>query len=139
VTPKEEQPVHYAVVRADLSFGVQAAMLMHAVGISVKEPHVDGMWALALHVRDEAHLMEVAGWLLKAGFGFVIYRDPDPPFNGAAMALGVAPTFERERLKKCLQRLPLVASPPRASVQPQPAAPPVVAGSAVGRTTGGGQ
>lgn len=48
-----------------------------------------GTHAVALAVPDEAALLDVAARLERRGLPFVLVREPDPPWHGAAMAIGL--------------------------------------------------
>ena len=61
--------------------------------------------AVALGVRDEAALLKLERRLLRAGVPHVSIREPDPPYAGQLMALGLEPTGRdavRRHLKKLL-------------------------------------
>jgi hypothetical protein len=53
-----------------------------------------GTHAVVLAVPDEAALLDVAARLERRGLPFVLVREPDPPWHGAAMAIGLAPVPE---------------------------------------------
>ncbi len=103
--------VHYAIVRADLSFGTQAAQLLHASGESFalsKTPWEENIIGVALHVRDEAHLKEIAGKLTDAMIPFHGIVESDKPYTGQLMSIGLYPTRDRDAVRKVLSSLPLL-------------------------------
>jgi hypothetical protein len=102
--PKHRDTVHYVIVRADLPHGSQVAQTIHAAGESTPTRLLPGTIAVALHARDEQHLVEVADALACAGIDFHVVEECD----GEKMAIGVAPTTDRDRVRKVLSNLPLV-------------------------------
>ncbi len=75
-----------------------------------------GTHAVVLAVPDEAALLDVAARLERRGLPFVLVREPDPPWHGAAMAIGLAPvvpeapppTPDRRAVRRVLGGLPLL-------------------------------
>lgn len=63
---------------------------------------------MALAARDEAQLLDTAARLAADAIPHLVIREPDAPFNGAAMAIGVLPTSDRRQLRKVLGRLRLL-------------------------------
>lgn len=61
-----------------------------------------------LAARDEAHLAHVEAQLAELGACFVAVREPDPPWSGALMALGVEPVADRKGLASALACLPVL-------------------------------
>lgn len=59
---------------------------------------------MALAVRDEPHLEEVAAQLTERGIRYVRVVESD----GRLMALGVEPTLDRDSVKRTVSALPLV-------------------------------
>jgi hypothetical protein len=95
---------HYVIVRSDVPAGVQAAQIIHAAGES--GPAEPTTFAVALHARPEQLLLlEVA--LLQAGVRFVAIREPDPPWDGALMAIGIHPVRKHE-VAHLVRKYPLV-------------------------------
>lgn len=107
-------PTHYCVVREDLPRGVLAAQLIHAAGESgpgQQGLHAEptGLYAVALAVRDEAELLLVEDKLRFYEIPHRAIREPDPPWCGQLMAIGVVPMARDGRsLRRVLQRLPLL-------------------------------
>jgi len=98
---------HYCIVRDDLPRGVMAAQLIHAAGESGAGQR--GLYAVALVVRDEPALALVADKLRFFQVPHSEIREPDPPWCGALMAIGVVPTSRDDRsLRRVLARLPLL-------------------------------
>lgn len=83
------------------------AQTIHAAGESVRDPVPSHTYAVALKARSEAQLVELHVRLERAGIACVLIREPDPPWNGAAMALGITPC-DRTLVKKYLSQLPLL-------------------------------
>lgn len=105
---------HYCVVRDDLPRGVLAAQLIHAAGESGAgqqglQAGPTGLYAVALAVRDEAALLLVEDRLRFYDIPHRAIREPDAPWCGQLMAIGVVPMARDERtLRRVLQRLPLL-------------------------------
>lgn len=93
-------------MRADLPLGVVCAQLVHAAGET--GPTHPGTHAVVLAARDEAHLGQLAERLADLGIPHHRVHEPDAPWNGALMAVGLYPTTDRTRLKSVLGRLPLI-------------------------------
>jgi hypothetical protein len=82
-------------------------MIIHASDESPPTAPEPGMYAIALEVDDEVALHREAVRLRKAGIDFVPIREPDAPYNGALMALGLYPR-RKEELKRHLSSLRLL-------------------------------
>jgi hypothetical protein len=102
-----EPPFHYVIVRTDLSRGLQSAMLVHAAGESSPGGLPKNTHAVVLAAASEEVLAAVATRLKTAGISHVEIREPDAPFFGALMALGVLPG-KKEVLRRHLSSLPLL-------------------------------
>ena len=98
---------HYVIVRADLPHGVQLAQTIHATGESCEGPLPSGTYAIALAARDEDHLLEIADRLWDAEIPHKVIVEPDAPHNGDAMAIGIFPTRDRDRVRRVTSDLPL--------------------------------
>lgn len=92
------------IVRADLSFGSQAANIIHAANESTPTRVLPGAIAVALHARDANHLVELADKLACADIPFHVVEECD----GERMAIGLEPTTDRDKVRKVLSQLPLV-------------------------------
>jgi peptidyl-tRNA hydrolase len=79
----------YIVIRDDLPVGIAAAQIAHAAGEGWLAPV--GTHAVVLSVPNEAELLRVAERLQRRDVDFHLVREPWPPFNGAAMAIGLPP------------------------------------------------
>jgi hypothetical protein len=96
------------VVRQDLPRGVLAAQLIHAAGESsraVLPPHT---FAVALAAKDEAHLESLEMALRRSNIPHCAIREPDPPWNGALMAIGIVPVADRSTVKPITGSLKLL-------------------------------
>lgn len=98
---------HYVIIRADLPSGVRLAQSIHAAGESSDGPLPTGTYAYALAARDEDHLFEIANRLWDAEIPHKVISEPDAPYDGQAMAIGIWPTYDKERIRKVVSDLPL--------------------------------
>ena len=98
-------------MRTDLPLGILAAQVVHAAGESSPGDLSEGTYAVVLAVKDERELMAVAAKLVRRRVPFVPIFEPDAPFDGALMALGVRPA-RKEALKRHLAQLPLLRQQP---------------------------
>lgn len=94
-------------MRADLPRGIQAAQLVHAAGESAKGPVPPGTYAVVLAVATERLLVQAADTLRRKGIDFVTIFEPDAPYDGAMMAIGIAPA-RKEALRRHLSAFPLL-------------------------------
>lgn len=85
-----------------------AAQLIHAAGESAGGRLPAGTRAIALAARDEAHLRLIEGELLRLGIRHVAIREPDAPWHGALLAIGLAPVAERKQVAGVTGGLPLL-------------------------------
>lgn len=99
---------HYCIVRADLPRGVLAAQLIHAAGESSPGGLPKGTRAVALCARDELDLARIERRLQELGIDHRAIREPDSPWDGALMAIGLTPVLDRTTLRRALARLPLL-------------------------------
>lgn len=93
------------MVRTDLPVGAIAAQLVHAAGESSPGNLDSGTYAIVLGVHSEFALQKCADRLRAASIEFVEIREPDEPYNGELMAIGVRPAL-RSVLRKHLSELP---------------------------------
>jgi len=91
---------HYCIVRNDLPIGVTAAQLVHAAGES--NPGGQHSHAVVLGVPKE-NLLDIEVKLSDAGITHVAVREPDSPYNGELMAIGIVPVFRSKN--KDLRRI----------------------------------
>lgn len=100
---------HYIVVRKDLPIEHQLVQIVHAVGESILEAPVPPTTrAVLLHADSEGELRELSETLTTKGLAHVLICEPDPPYNGAAVAIGVAPSNKRNQLRKAFFHQKLV-------------------------------
>lgn len=81
------------VVRTDIPPGHQLAQVVHAAGES--GPASLGTYAVVLGAPSEQHLLDLHERLIYSRVPHVLVREPDPPYLGAAMALGFPPQPRR--------------------------------------------
>ena len=94
-------------MRKDLPFGVALAQTTHAAGESAQNVAVpSNTHAVVLAVSDEQSLLLVEQKLSLAGIEFVAIREPDEPYCGQILAIGIKPQ-PRNKLRKLLANLPL--------------------------------
>jgi hypothetical protein len=98
---------HYCVIRADLPVGIMAAMLIHAAGESSPGDLPPDTYAIALCVPDEAAMLDLERRLVALGVAHVAVREPDDPWSGQLMALGLRPA-RRSAIGRALSSLPLL-------------------------------
>ena len=96
------------IVRSDLPRGVLAAQLVHAAGESSPGDLEEGTHAYVLSVPDEMSLKEVSARLSRACVPHILITEPNAPYHGQAMAIGLQPTQRKEDLRKHLSSLPLL-------------------------------
>lgn len=95
------------IVRQDLPLGNLAAQIVHAAGESSPGNLPADTHAVVLAVPDERALLEVEERLLKADVCFAAIREPDAPWAGALMTIGIKPQ-ERTTLRRLLRDLRLL-------------------------------
>jgi hypothetical protein len=83
------------------------AQTIHAAGESSTGEIPKGTYAIALAARDELHLHRIEKKLIAKDIPHVAIREPDPPWNGALMAIGLVPG-PRDVIGKEVARLPLI-------------------------------
>jgi hypothetical protein len=106
-TPVRFTTTHYCIIRGDLPVGVFAAQLIHAAGESANGVK-PGTYAVALAARDENHLGFIEAKLRRLSIPHHAIREPDAPWNGALMAIGIEPVTDRQPLKKVTKNLKLI-------------------------------
>jgi hypothetical protein len=87
---------------------VLAAQLTHAAGESSPGRLPSGTRAIVLAAADEAALARLEERLHLAAIAHVAIREPDLPWAGALMAIGVTPVRDRAPVRRALGRLPLL-------------------------------
>jgi hypothetical protein len=98
-----------AALNPTVNGGSPQGALVGSIPAPSTTPDISGTHAYALGCRDEKHLLEISDLLTRNEFQHIIIREPDAPFNGAAMAIGCLPTT-RSKLRKLLRDLPLLGS-----------------------------
>lgn len=106
---RAEKPLrHYCIVRSDLSLGDLAAQLVHAAGESSPGDLPSGTYAICLGVENELELLKFEAKMHEFGVPHVAIREPDEPFCGALMAIGVVPMVPTKQLRKVTKGLRLL-------------------------------
>lgn len=82
-------------------------MIIHASAESSRGT-VPGTFAIALVADSELDLLRLEQKLLGAGVPHSAFREPDPPYNGALMAVGIEPVTDRKRVKRFVGRFSLL-------------------------------
>lgn len=96
------------IIRADLPVGTQLAQTIHAAGESSPGNLPGDTRAIALSVVSEDQLLDLEARLLAAGIQHHCIREPDAPYLGAAMAIGLTPQPRTPQIKRLLGKLPLI-------------------------------
>ena len=97
-------PYQYIVVKDANSRGVLGSQIAHAAGESMLVEHERGYDPGLIHVvllvaKHSDDLETLGRALVGAGIPHVVIREPDPPYNGVATAVGISPTLDRERVR----------------------------------------
>jgi hypothetical protein len=87
---------------------VQVAQTIHAAGESSPGNLPNNTYAVALGVSDELELLALEDVLLREGVAHHSIREPDAPYNGALMAIGLVPQERSLTLRKLLGGLRLL-------------------------------
>ncbi len=80
---------------------------MHAAGESSTGNIPEGTHAVVLATPNEAKLLALERVLIDAGIPHTAVREPDEPWNGQLMAIGIRPG-PRDTVRKLLSNLPLL-------------------------------
>lgn len=108
--------VHYLIVRRDLPFGVTLAQVAHAAADSMEDwicsekyvligdRNFEPMTVVVLGVRNELSLRARERKLKRLKIPYVGVREPDEPWNGELMSIGVWPG-ERDQLEPIFKNL----------------------------------
>lgn len=96
------------IVRGDLPRGTLAAQVVHAAGESSPGRLPPGTRAVVLAVRDVARLEQLERDLTRLAIPHHAIREPDPPYFGALMAIGVVPVADRKGVQQVTGRLSLL-------------------------------
>jgi hypothetical protein len=81
-------------------------MCVHAAGESSPGNIDSGTYAIVLEAKSEEELKTLATKLWNNRIEFIKVYEPDEPYSGQLMALGVVPDY-RHKLRKHLSNLPL--------------------------------
>jgi peptidyl-tRNA hydrolase len=105
------------IVRDDLPRGTLAAQVVHAAGESARlTPRLPrGTHAVVLGATG-ARLLDLERALCAAGVPHAAIREPDSPYHGALLAIGVQPA-PRASLKRHLGKLRLLGERARAGAR----------------------
>lgn len=98
------------MVRLDVPAGVQAAQLIHAAGESSRQARdlPPDTRAVALGVRGESELLALEVQLHAADLAHVAIREPDAPWSGSLMAIGLVPQPKTPHLRGVMSTLRLI-------------------------------
>jgi len=83
------------------------AMLVHAAAESARGTK-PGTFAVVLSSPDEAALKDLEYRLKCATIPHSAFREPDPPFNGQLMSIGIEPVEDRRMIRKFLKGFKLL-------------------------------
>lgn len=95
------------MVRADLPLGVQLAQTVHAAGETSPGNIPDTTHAVVLHAQGELELLTLEAKLQQHGVAFKAIREPDEPYCGSLLAIGLVPCIRTKELRKLMSGLPL--------------------------------
>lgn len=98
---------HYCIGRTDLPIGVLCAQLIHAAGESSPGNLPQDTRAGALGAKSEFDLLKIEQKLKKLNIPHAAIREPDAPWNGQLMAIGIVPC-RRSLVRKVVSNLPLI-------------------------------
>lgn len=107
VVAVEDCLYHYCIARIDLPVGDLAAQLIHAAGESSPGNLPPETRAVALGARSEIELLKLEQKLKKKNIPHVAIREPDEPWCGQIMAIGIAPC-RRSLIRKEVSNFPLI-------------------------------
>lgn len=82
-------------------------MLVHAAGESSPGNLPSDTYAVVLAARDELHITLIGETLTRHGVRLVRIHEPEPPYDGALMAIGVEPQ-PKEGVRRFVSQLPLL-------------------------------
>lgn len=90
-----------------MPLGTIVAQTIHAAGESSPGQLPENTYAVALAAENEEDLLVLEFKLKRAGIPHKTIREPDEPYLGAAMAIGIVPCG-RSTVRKLLSRFPLI-------------------------------
>ncbi len=82
-------------------------MLIHASAES-SNGTVPGTYAIALSAESEEALSRLEQKLIWAGVPHSAFREPDAPYYGALMSIGIEPVEDRRMVRRFLKGFPLL-------------------------------
>lgn len=83
------------------------AQLIHAAGESSPGDLSPGTYAIALAAKSEIQLLALERRLISQNIPHAAIREPDAPWDGQLMAIGIAPC-DRSIVRKEVSQLPLI-------------------------------
>ena len=86
--------------------GTLASQLAHAAGET--GPTVSGTHAIVLSAKNENHLIKIEKQLSRYKIKYHSVHEPDSPWNGELMAIGLFPTSDRALFKPVTKKLKLL-------------------------------
>lgn len=95
------------IVRRDLPIGTLAAQIIHAAGESSPGNLPEDTFAVALAADSELQLLSIEQKLKNKNIPHAAIREPDAPWLGQLMAIGIAPC-DRSLVRKEIGNLPLL-------------------------------
>lgn len=98
---------HYCIGRLDVPIGDLCAQLIHAAGESSPGNLPSDTRAVALGAKSEFDLLKLEQKLKKKNIPHAAIREPDAPWNGQLMAIGIAPC-DRSLVRKEVANFPLI-------------------------------
>jgi hypothetical protein len=106
---EDKVPYQYILIRKDLPIEVQMINIAHASGESVVEAPIPSTTVcVLLHIENENALLEWEKIIRGKEYSYVLIREPDEPYNNAAMSIGLAPSIKRNQLRKLFYHLSAV-------------------------------
>lgn len=97
---------HYIIIREDLPSNIALVQAIHAA--SESGPTKKGDYAIALAAIDEPHLEQIESQLISHNIPHISIREPDEPYCGQIMAIGLVPVQERKSVRRVVGKLKLV-------------------------------
>jgi len=99
---------HHIICRGDIPDGHKFAQVGHAVAESCEGPMPNTTYIYVLEAKDESHIDELHAKLWDLEIPHTVIHEPDAPYNGQAMAIGIWPVIDRTDVKKVTSSLPLL-------------------------------
>lgn len=95
-----------------MPFGTQAAMILHAAAESSNGTIPGKTYAVALSSKGEEALLRLEERLCFEGIPHSAFREPDPPYCNALMAIGINPVEDRRMVRRFVKNFPLLGREP---------------------------